>query len=145
MKLEGLSILGRNRVAPSGNPVCYHNPATGAALEPPYYHATAQDVENAARLAAKAFAEYGRWPGKRKGALLRRIAELMEANAPAILQRANLETALPLGRLQGEMARTCGQLRMFAGTIEEGSWIRARIDHADPNRKPMAKPDVRMR
>ncbi len=32
---------------------------------------------------------------------------------------------------------------MFAQLVGEGSWVDARIDHADPNRKPLPKPDVR--
>ncbi len=143
MKLEGLSILGRNRVKPAGKTTPAFNPATGAALEPGYFWATVADVEQAAQLAAKAFAEYGRWPAKRRAALLRRIAELFEANAAAIQERANQETALPPARLQGETARTCGQLRLFATLIEDGWWCDPRIDHADPNRKPLPKPDVR--
>src|SRR5215510_1925338 len=114
MKLEGLSILGHGRVKAAGKPTPAQNPATGAALEPGYFWATTQDVEQAAQLAAKAFAEYGRWPAKRRAGLLRRIAELFEANAAAIQARANQETALPPARLQGETGRTCGQLRMFA-------------------------------
>src|SRR4029077_14489005 len=34
-------------------------------------------------------------------------------------------------------------LRLFATLIEEGWWLDARIDRADPNRKPLPKPDVR--
>ncbi len=68
---------------------------------------------------------------------------MFETNAPGIIERANLETALPLPRLQGETARTCGQLRLFAALLEEGWWQEARIDHADPDRKPVPKPDVR--
>jgi NADP-dependent aldehyde dehydrogenase len=143
MKLEGLSIVGQGRAKAAGKPVPAMNPSTGVALEPGYSPATAQDVEQAAQLAAKAFAEYSRWPAKRRAALLRRIAELFEANAAAIQERANQETALPLARLQGETARTCGQLRMFAALIEDGWWLDARIDHADPDRKPLPKPDVR--
>jgi len=143
MKLEGLSILGSGRVKPAGKPTPAVNPATGAALAPDYFWATTVDVESAAQLAAKAFAEYSRWPGKRRAELLRRIAELIEVNAPAIQERANQETALPLARLQGETARTCGQLRLFASLIEDGWWQDARIDHADPSRKPLPKPDVR--
>src|SRR5262245_37882892 len=143
MKLEGLSILGQNRVKAAGKPTAAMNPTTGAALEPGYSWATAQDVEQAAQLANKAFAEYRQWPAKRRAGFLRRIAELFEANAAAIQERANQETALPLARLQGETGRTCGQLRLFATLIEEGWWLDARIDHADPNRKPVPKPDVR--
>ena len=143
MKLEGLSILGQSRVAAAGKPTPAMNPATGAALEPNYFWATTSDVDQAAQLAAKAFVEFSRWPGERRAGLLRRIAELIEANAAAIQERANLETGLPLARLQGETARTCGQLRLFASLLEEGSWLDARINHADPNRKPLPKPDVR--
>ena len=143
MKLEGLSIIGSSRTKAAGKPTPAINPATGIALGPDYFWASTADVDAAAQLAAKAFAEYRHWPGKRRAELLRRIAELIEANATAIQERANQETALPLARLQGETARTCGQLRLFATLIEEGWWQDARIDHADPNRKPLPKPDVR--
>jgi alpha-ketoglutaric semialdehyde dehydrogenase len=143
MKLEGLSIIGQSRVKPAGKLTHAMNPATGAALEPGYTWATMDDVEHAAQLAAKAFEEYSRWPAKKRAGLLRKIAELFEANAAAIQERAHQETALPLPRLQGETARACGQLRLFASLIEEGWWLDARIDHADPNRKPLPKPDVR--
>jgi NADP-dependent aldehyde dehydrogenase len=143
MKLEGLSILGYSRVKPAGTPTPAVNPATGAKLEPACFWASAQDVERATQLAAAAFVEYGRWTAKRRANLLRRIADLVEANAAAIIERANQETALPPARLQGETVRTCGQLRLFASLIDDGWWLAARIDHADPNRKPLPRPDVR--
>jgi NADP-dependent aldehyde dehydrogenase len=34
-------------------------------------------------------------------------------------------------------------LRLFAQLAEEGSWVNARIDRTDPNRKPAPKPDIR--
>src|SRR6185369_14241052 len=117
MKLEGLSIIGRDRAKPSGKPVPAPNPTTGSTLEPGYFYATAADVDTAAQLAARAFVEYRAWPAKRRAALLRRIADLIDANGALIQERAHQETALPIGRLQGETARTCGQLRMFASLI----------------------------
>src|SRR5947208_428330 len=42
-----------------------------------------------------------------------------------------------------ERGPTCGQLRMFADLLEEGSWVDARIDHAIPDREPLPKPDIR--
>ena len=110
MKLEGLSIIGQGRVKAVGKPMPAVNPATGAVLGPDYHWATTADVEAAAKLAAQAFSEFSRWPGKQRAGLLRRIAELIEANAAVIQERAHQETALPLGRLQGETARTCGQI-----------------------------------
>ena len=143
MKLEGLSLLGYNRAQPRGKSIAPLNPATGSELAPPYFHASSDDVDKAARLATAAFPVYSAWPAKRRAAFLRRIADLFEANASAIVERAGLETALPPARLQGETARTCGQLRLFATLIEEGWWLDARIDHAAPDRKPLPKPDVR--
>ena len=143
MKLEGLSVIGCRRVKPSGKPSFALNPATGAKLDPPYFWATANDVDEAAAMSSRAFAEYRQWPAQKRAALLRRIAELFENNAPAIIERANQETALPPARLQGESARTCSQLRLFASLIEAGWWLDARIDHGEPNRKPLPKPDVR--
>jgi 2,5-dioxopentanoate dehydrogenase len=141
--LQGLSILGYSRAKPSGAATSALNPATGENLSPGYFWATAEDVDRAASLATQAFAVYSRWPAKRRAAFLCRIADLFEANFGAIIERANLETALPPGRLQGETARTCGQLRLFASLLEEGWWLDARIDHGDPGRKPLPKPDVR--
>src|SRR5262249_19566040 len=67
----------------------------------------------------------------------------IEAITPEIIERAGKETALPPARLQGETARTVGQLRLFAQVAEEGSWVDARIDRADPDRKPAPKPGIR--
>ena len=46
-------------------------------------------------------------------------------------------------RLLGEVGRTSGQLRLFAGVVEEGSWVNARIDPALPDRQPMPRADIR--
>lgn len=143
MKLEGLSILGQSRVKPAGKPTPAINPANGNELPTSFHWATTEDVSRASELASKAFDEYRRWPAARRAKFLRLIASLIEGEAPALVERANLETALPPARLQGEIARTCGQLRLFALLIEEGWWLDARIDHANPDRKPLPKPDVR--
>src|SRR5262249_32768645 len=95
------------------------------------------------RLAHEAFAVYSRASGAEKGRFLRRIAENIEALGDELIERANAETALPVPRLRNETGRTCNQLRMFAELIEEGSWVDARIDRGDPDRKPLPKPDVR--
>ena len=48
-----------------------------------------------------------------------------------------------MARLEGERGRTMGQLKLFATVVREGSWVDARIDKADPNRKPLPKSDIR--
>jgi 2,5-dioxopentanoate dehydrogenase len=143
MKLKGLSILGDNRAEPAGTSMAAVNPATGAPLETEFFSASSDDVEKAAQLASSAFREYSRWSAQRRADLLRRIAELLEQNAAPIVERANLETALPPARLEGELTRTCFQARFYGEAAATGLCAGARIDHADPDRKPQPKPDLR--
>jgi alpha-ketoglutaric semialdehyde dehydrogenase len=143
MTLSGQSIIGSRRAAAGKNSFRAFNPATGEAIDPPFYPATMEDVDAAAQLADQAFSEYRLCSGAEKAVFLRSIAAKIEAKAEEIIERANQETALPKTRLQNETARTCNQLRLFAGLVEEGSWAMARIDHGDAARKPAPKPDLR--
>jgi len=143
LQLIGKSIIGFARGASNGGAFHGVEPSTGAELEPAYFSATAEEVDAAAQLAKNAFASYSRVPGKDKAALLRKIAENIEQLGDALVTRATQETGLPAMRIKTESARTCYQLRLFAALAEEGSWIDARIDRADPNRTPLRKPDVR--
>src|SRR5579864_4006640 len=142
-EVSGRSLIGFWQGGTSGSPFHAVNPTNGQQLSPGFIPASPDEVDLAARLAADAFAPFSRIAGRERGALLRRIAAKIESVAADIVERAQSETALPQARLQGETARTCAQLRLFAEVAEEGSWVDARIDHADPERKPVPKPDVR--
>src|ERR1700729_2138143 len=142
-KLSGRSLIGFREGNGSSEPLYASDPTTGQHLQPGFISATAEEVELAVTLAAEAFAAYSRVPGRARGAFLRKIAANIESIAGDVVERAGKETALPPARLQGETARTCAQLRLFAEVAEEGSWVAARIDNADPNRKPAPKPDIR--
>src|SRR5580704_16919671 len=142
-KLSGRSLIGFREGNGSSEPLYASDPTTGQHLEPGFISATAEEVELAVTLAAEAFAAYSRLPGRERGAFLRKIAVNIESIAGEVVERAGKETALPPARLQGETARTCAQLRLFAEVAEQGSWVAARIDNADPNRKPAPKPDIR--
>jgi len=142
-KLLGRSLIGFREGAGRGEPLYAWNPTTGEKLQPAFIPATAEEVEQAVQLSAEAFHHYSHTSGRERGAFLRKIAAKIEAITPDIVERAGLETALPPARLQSETARTCNQLRLFAEVAEEGSWVNARIDHAEPDRKPLPKPDIR--
>src|ERR1700735_2139534 len=143
MELSGQSLIGGRRGSRDGKSFQAANPQTGAALEPSYYSAIPAEVDEAAQLASQAFTTYSQATGKGKAAFLRRIADGLEARREELAERANLETALPMPRLLGEVGRTSGQLRLFAGVVEEGSWVNARIDPALPDRQPLPRPDIR--
>jgi NADP-dependent aldehyde dehydrogenase len=119
------------------------DPSTGQRLQPAFIPARPEEVELAVRLAAESFHAYRRISGRDRAAFLRKVAAKIESIAGEVIERATQETALSAARLQGETARTCGQLRLFAQVAEEGSWVNARIDRADANRKPTPKPDIR--
>jgi 2,5-dioxopentanoate dehydrogenase len=139
----GRSLIGFREGAQNGARFHAFNPATGEALEPEFHAASPEEVDAAAQLAADAFLSCRELSGSEKAEFLNAIAQNIEARTEQIVERAHLETALPKARLQGETARTCGQLRTFARLVQEGSWVNARIDRAEPGRKPIPKPDIR--
>lgn len=143
MKLKGLSIIGYEAIAGEGTAAQATNPATGEALEPTYREVSEEQVNAAVAKALDAFPVYRKLPAKDRAAFLRAIAGEIEASADALAERGPLETGLPEGRIRMETGRTCGQLRLFAELLEDGSWVDARIDHANPDRQPLPKPDVR--
>ena len=141
--LTGLSYLGFQRAAAGGISFTGKSAATGEDLPVVFHTASADDLETAVQLAAEAFPAFRDLEGKTRGTFLRRIAENIEALGQTLTDRAMAETGLPEPRIKGETARTCGQLRMFAGMVEDGSWVDARIDAAAPARAPLPKPDTR--
>ena len=141
--LTGHSLLNGEPQQGTGTAFTGCNPATGERLDPVYHCASTEDVDRAANLAEEAFAIYSRLPGTEKGRFLLHIAAGIESIAPELVERAHQETALPEKRLQGEVARTVNQLRLFAQVLEEGSWAMARIDPAEPQRTPLPRADIR--
>ncbi len=145
MQLHGKHIISgqpapATETAPSFFAV---NPADGAELQPAYREATHDEVNRAVREAADAQDSVAALSPELRGRLLREIAVGIEALGDTLIQRCMAETALPEARLTGERTRTVNQLRMFAALVEEGSWVEARIDRSQPNRKPAPKPDLR--
>ncbi len=143
MTLLGFSQLAGTTGKPGGKTFHAVNPATGEALAPAFHEASADEVDRALHRSNHAFAVYRGQSGAERARLLETIATEIEALGDALLQRAHAETGLPLARLTGERGRTCGQLRLFAQVVRDGSWVDARIDPALPDRQPLPRPDLR--
>jgi len=143
MELLGTSIIGFTRGSAKGSAFRAFDPRTGKAVKPDFNSAILAELNHAADLAAEARLPFGNTPGRERAKFLRTIADNIEALGETLIERATLESGLSKDRFAGERARTCGQLRMFADLLDEGSWVDARIDHAIPSRKPVPKPDVR--
>jgi acyl-CoA reductase-like NAD-dependent aldehyde dehydrogenase len=93
--------------------------------------------------AQAAFLRYKNLSGARKADFLENIAAVLEENRSAIVILAARESNLPEARINGELGRTTGQIKLFANLVREGSWVEATIDPADPNRSPIPKADIR--
>lgn len=119
--------------------------ATGAAIAPAFAEGTAADVADACAAAAAAQPVYAALPLSERAAFLRLMADKIDARGDTLTARAMQESGLPEARLNGERGRTVGQLRLFAEEVENGAWQGLRIDHAQPARAPLPKPDLRMR
>jgi NADP-dependent aldehyde dehydrogenase len=118
------------------------DPRTGRTVEVVAQETTEEQVDRqcaAALAAAPLLDELGRG---RRAALLDALADALEARRADIVALADRETALGPGRLEGELTRTCYQLRLFGEVLQEGSYLEAAIDH--PGETPMGpRPDLR--
>ena len=121
------------------------NPATGERLPTAFASAGKAEVERACLAADEAFHVMRTIDHMRRADLLDAIAQAILDIGDPLLERAHLESGLPLARLTGERGRTVGQLKLFATELRAGAWMRIRIDPAQPDRTPMPRPDMRMR
>ncbi|RYY47941.1 MAG: aldehyde dehydrogenase (NADP(+)) [Sphingomonadales bacterium] len=145
MALTGELFVASKRVKRDGPGFKAVAAATGAEIEPGFSVATSDDVEAACAAAAEAFPVYSALPREKRAEFLEAIAEEIEALGDALIERAMQESGLPQARLMGERGRTAGQMRLFAKELRLGEYLRARIDHAIPDRQPAPKPDLRLR
>ncbi|PXF31583.1 hypothetical protein WH50_09110 [Pokkaliibacter plantistimulans] len=119
------------------------NPATHNPLPESFFEATEAELNSAVAVAGEAFEILQEYGYSERAALLDCIADKLAAHQAVIVQRAMQETGLPEGRLNGEMGRTCHQLRMFAGVLRAGDWLHLALDSALPERQP-PRPDIRL-
>ena len=145
MSLTGEMLIGATRLRGTERPVRAIDPSTGEAIDPPYGGGTAAEVERACALAWAAFDTYRATSLTQRAAFLDAIAQELMDLGDALVERAVAESGLPRGRIEGERARTVGQLRLFAQVVRDGLWLDARIDPALPERKPLPRPDLRQR
>ncbi|HEY6739631.1 MAG TPA: aldehyde dehydrogenase (NADP(+)) [Actinopolymorphaceae bacterium] len=104
---------------------------------------TAQEIEQVLAAAALAAGPFGALTPAERAGLLRRVADDLDAAADELVGLAQEESHLPEPRLRGELTRTTFQLRLFAETLEEGTYLEAIIDGPDPDWGMGPRPDLR--
>ena len=119
--------------------------ATGDEVAPAYPVSTADDVALACNAAERDFNDYRSRPSESRAAFLEAIGEEIMALGDELLERAHIESGLPIARLTGERGRTVNQLKLFAEVVRADRWRGVRIDPAMPDRAPLPRPDLRLR
>ncbi len=143
MTITGKNLIGGQESGEGVATIFGFDPRHSEKLEPAFYEATPNEIDRALQSAQEAFEVFRAVSREDCAALLDRIASALNETGGELVERAAQETGLGTDRLTGELGRTMGQLRMFAGLVSEGSWVDARIDRAQPGRKPLPKPDIR--
>ncbi|KXV02778.1 2,5-dioxovalerate dehydrogenase [Caballeronia megalochromosomata] len=144
MKITGDMLIGASAVRGTDATLRAFDPARNADLEPAFGGGGAAEVARAGDLAEAAFDEYRHAPLETRAQFLEAIADNIIALGDTLIERAMAESALPKARLEGERARTVGQLRLFASLVREGRWLAATLDSAQPDRKPLPRSDLRL-
>ncbi|MBT2521988.1 aldehyde dehydrogenase (NADP(+)) [Arthrobacter sp. ISL-28] len=145
MTLTGHSLIAGQQVAGEGKTAAGFNPATNEQLEPAYTLITEEQLKTATSAADEAYASFSALDPETHAGFLEAIADNIEAIGEELIIRAGQETGLPAARLQGERARTTGQLRLFAKVVRQGDFRGVRIDPALPERAPLPRADIRQR
>ncbi|MGO4190176.1 aldehyde dehydrogenase (NADP(+)) [Arthrobacter sp. YAF17] len=145
MTLTGHSLIAGRPVPGDGKTTFGVNPASNQRLEPEYTLLTEEQLATATLAAAAAFESFSTLDPETHAGFLDAIASNIEAIGDELIIRAGQETGLPAARLQGERARTTGQLRLFANVVRHGDFRGVRIDPALPDRAPLPRADIRQR
>jgi 2,5-dioxopentanoate dehydrogenase len=143
MEIHGKNIIGSSLSAVGDKAFSAYDPRAGSDIEPRFFEATTQELDEALDLADSAAAALRRLNPDQVAHFLTTVREEISGIGDDLIGRAAQETGLDSERLKGERDRTLNQIGMFVEIVKEGSWVDARIDRALPERKPQPKPDIR--
>ena len=101
------------------------------------------DLEEIAARAASVAQEWATTPPQVRARALVAVADGLMAAQSELVAIGMRETGLTEARLGGELKRTAVQLRMFADTIVDGTYLDVRIDEVDTDFALGVRPDLR--
>lgn len=145
MIITGENLIGGSAEPGMGGSIAAVDAVSGLPLSPPFASADRAAVSRACRLAAESFDTYRESGPVVRAGFLEAIGRRISSLGDDLIVRAMAETGLPRARLEGERARTVGQLGLFAEILRDGSFLDLRIDRARPDRTPLPRVDLRLR
>lgn len=117
---------------------------TGEALGAPLAASTPEQIHAAVQAAHAAASDWAASSGAQRAALLRALADALEGAREQLVPLADLETALGPVRLNGELDRTCFQLRRFADIAQRGEPFAVLDDPAVAGAPPVGHPAMQL-
>lgn len=93
--LAGVSLIAGRRGSRDGEAFRAYNPADGQPIDPAYYSASESELNAAVESAAAAAPSLAASSGAHRARLLRAMADAIDAAGSDLIERAQLETALP--------------------------------------------------
>lgn len=141
--IHGHSLVAGRRSAEGSDWFHAVSPIDSRPLPGDFRVATTAEIDAAMAAAHNAAPAFRASDGHARAAFLESIATGLIDLADPLIERTHLETGLPTDRLHAELDRTVGHLRMFAAIARDHSWHDPRIETADPDRRPLPKPDLR--
>jgi 2,5-dioxopentanoate dehydrogenase len=145
MNIDGNLLIGQKTVRGTNGSTYAIDAVTGERFEPAFGGATMENLDAACALAWAAFDAYRETSLDSRAQFLEAIASNILELGDKLIDRCVQESGLPRARIEGERGRTVNQLRMFAGVVRDGDFMGARIDPAQPERKPLPRVDLRLR
>src|SRR6201986_1828517 len=97
-------------------------PREGKPAGEPVAETTSADVDAAVAAATEALPAWAALPDQDRARALEALADALDERARELVALADEETALGETRLTGEVGRTSGQLRLFAGVLRDGGY-----------------------
>ncbi|GAA0972556.1 Alpha-ketoglutaric semialdehyde dehydrogenase [Nocardioides aquaticus] len=143
--VRGVSVVAGEELTGTAGTLRARAAATGAEIGPEFGLLDLDQLDRAVAAAADAAATYRATTPAERSALLTAMAEEIEADRDDLVACAVAESGLPEGRIAGEVGRTTGQLRLFAGVAASGDHLGVRLDPALPERTPLPRADLRQR
>ncbi|MEO8488646.1 aldehyde dehydrogenase (NADP(+)) [Pseudomonas sp.] len=142
--ISGNMLIGQSAVRGEDGVLSAINPATRETIGPDFGAGGIAEIEQACLLAEQACDSYRETTAQQRAQFLEAIASGILALGSTLIERAALESGLPIGRLLMERGRTVSQLRLFAKVVRDGHYLGVTLDSALPARIP-ARADLRLR
>src|SRR5215469_952340 len=108
-----------------------YDPRTGKPIGEPVAETSDAMVDAIAAAAAAAARAWEMTPPFARADVLTAVAAALDEHSAGLAALADAETALGAARLSGEVARTTGQLRMFADVLRDGGFLDVAASEAD--------------